>query len=471
MPAPAAPPAIKVPSLTQLTTPPAPPATPPAVEPKAGEGAPPIEEPPSPQPPAPKNEPPVIPTDILAKPPTAPVNTQKGAEQFKQERLQKKEERQSAQEIQIQFDQAKQELMKLQTEREQLQKQLDKHQADLEAERKVAEGRKKDLEDMRTGYFEQHRAQWNPLEDEQFQQANAQMLEKLKTKLPIRVPAGTNADGQPIEGRVFFDAILQQNGAHQGLANMLDTYTIAKRAGNEEGVNLAVNAMAQFLGANVDMTDTDEKNWKTLPPNSEAFKAIELALDEASPFHAQRAERYLQVQKEGPLLAKQQFENRENGIRQTLSQRIFLPPDVAAKRLQDDNQDATALMAIIVNQSPALKDIAERKLAELAPAYAAMGDRLFLPGLASNNPAEIQAHRQKEAHTRQVISGAMELALVGSCMGPVLASLIAERDAAEERANAASLLTNPGGEAGARAGKSGGSAPQPHIATEIVTGR
>lgn len=465
MPAIANPPAIKVPSLKELTA--APIAAPPAAEPKPGEGA------PAPGPGEngnPENKQVEIDTQIVQRPTGAPVTTAKGAAEFKQERLQGKQQKQDFASLQSEFDQTKIQFTQQGLELEKLRKDLADRDKAIEDNKKLAESRGKDLEDLRTGYYEQHRATWNPLEDAEFQTASQTMIERLRQKLPMRVPAGEDAQGQKKEARVFFDTILQQNGAHQGLANILDAYAIAKRHANEPGLTRAINAAAQFLGAAVDMTDPDETKWKTLPANDPTFKAIEEALDEATPFHLQRAERYAQVQKEGPALAKQQFEQRQNGIRQTLAGDIFLSPDVANKRLQADPDDTGALMAVIMSQSPQLKEIAERKLNDFAQAYAAMGDRLFLPGLSSANASEIAAHRQKEATTRGMLSEAMRLAVIGATVGPVISSLMHERDSAEERATAASLLTNPGGEGAAKAGKDG-RPPVPHIATEIVTGQ
>lgn len=470
----ATPPAIKLPSLASLTTAPTPKPAP-APEAKAGAVTPPPAEPePKPGAVTQKDEAPILETDIMGSKPTgaAPIGTAKAASDFKAERLMGKKEKLDLAQIQAEYDQAKLQLTQRDLDLEKLRKDLADREKALEEEKKLAQTRSKDLEDLRTGYFEQNRATWNPLEDEQFQTASKTMIDRLRAKLPIRVPAGHDEQGQPKEARVFFDSILQQNGAHQGLANMLDTYALAKRNANEKGMTLAINAMGQFLGANVDMTDPDESKWRLLPPTGDTFKAIELALDEAAPFHVQRAERYAQVQKEGPALAKQQFDNRENGIRQALSSRVFLPPDVATKRLQADPNDGTALCAVLINQVPALKEMAEKKLNEFSQAFAAMGDKLFLPGLASANPAEIAAHRQLEAVTRQTISSGMEYAIVGAVIGPILSSVMAERDAAEERANAASILTNPGGGAGSKAGGAG-DAPGggAALATEIVTGR
>lgn len=468
MPAVATPPPIKVPNFKTLTAAPAP---------AAAEVVPAPEITPAPEvkpPAAGEDPPPSFETSIVQEMPkgTAPVGTPKAAADFKAERLLGKQQKQDFAQVQSDYDQAKLQLVQRDLDLEKLRKDLADREKALEDEKKTAADRAKELDDLRAGYFEQHRATWNPLEDTEFQTAQQTMVDKLRTKLPMRVPT-KGADDQPTESRVFFDTILQQNGAPQGLANILDVYAMAKSNANEGGMNRAVNAMAQFLGATaVDMSGEDESKWKLLPASDPTFKQIETALDEATPFHVARTQRYAQVQKDGPTLARQQFESRETGIRQTLSTRIFLAPEEATKRLAADPNDGVALMGVLLSQVPALKEAAERKLREYAPAFAAMGDKLFLPGLASSNPAEIAAHRQREAQTRQIISEAMAHAISGAVMGPVLSSVIAERDDAEERAQAASLLTNPSGEGAAKAGKDGApAAAGASIATEIVTGR
>lgn len=469
MPATAAPP-IKVPPMSQLTA-----GAPPAPAPAPAAGAEPKEPTAAPDPePRPGTEtqpsPPVIDTQIVQPAGGAPVGTPKAKADFIRERHQNKQERVDAAALQAQLDQHKMEVVQKDLELEKLNKELEDHRKKLGDEKKIADQRKKELEEMQAGYFESHRAVWNPAEDEQFQSAQTTMIETLRSKLPMRVPSQFE-DGKIVnESRVFFDAILSQNGAPAGLANILDAYAVSKRHANEEGMNHAINAMAQFLGADVSMTDTEKRNWKLLPPSDATFKQIEQALEDATPHHLARTQRYSEIQKQGPVLAQQQYQNRESGIRQSLASQIFLAPDAAASRLKDDPQDTTALMGVLASQAPALKEIMERQLNDLAPAFAAMGDKLYLPGLASADPSQITAHRAKEAQVRQTISNAMRFAVIGASVGPVIANLIAERDLAEERANAASLLTNPTGEGAVRAGKDG-RPPAPHIETEIVTGR
>jgi hypothetical protein len=468
-PAPAVPSEIRIPAMKDLTG-----ATPP---PAPAPGAPTIEAPPVvPVEPAAPAAPVVreLETDIIqrvppAAPGAAPINTQKGAEQFKQERLQKKQEKQDAAELQAQLDQHKIMMVEKETALEKLQRDLDEERKQREIDKKLAEDMKRERDTLQASYFDTNRLSVNPTEDTEFTGAQNTMLDTLRLRLPIRVAGGVNGNGEATERRVFFDAILQQKGAAGGLANMLDAYAIAERAGDDGGIQKAVSAMARWLGAeNVEM-GPDEAQWKLLPTSDPTFKAIEAALKEATPHHLKRIERYSAIEKEGPRLAQQQFMQREEQIRHTLAADIFMSPQAAAERLRVDNSDSQALLAILTNQVPALKQLAERKLAEIAPAFASLGDRLYIPGLSMNDPAQIAAHRQREAQTRAVLSRAMRMAVVAEVMGPALAATIAQRDAAEERAAAASLVTNPL-PPGSRPGDHG-TPPATNIETDIVTGR
>lgn len=473
MPAVATPPPIKVPKLSDLQTAPAAPEAPPITP--AGSST--IVEPPTA---AEKTEeekrqeeptaPIVIDTQIVqSEPPkgSAPIGTTKGAEEFKRERLAKKEERATIDMVTQQFDAAKMELTQKGLELEDLRKKLEQAEKDRDLFKKNATDHEQNLTSLRTNYFESNRVNYNPTEDPEFTAAQSRMLDTLRRSLPIRVP-GKAAEGSdaPTEVRVLFDAILQQPGAANGLANILDAYHLATSRGNEDGIAMAVNAMAQMLGADVNVNPKDGEA-KLLKASDPAFQRIEQALELAAPDHLARVQRYAKLQQEGPKLALQQFEQRAQKLRQTLAADVFMTPQQAAERLKQDPADSAALVSQIVQAVPELRQRAEAELAELSDAYAALSDRLHIPGLASANPAEIAAHQEKERKYRTLLSTAMRSAVHGRVIGPILSSLIAERDSAEERANAAALLTNPGG--GAGVGKEG-RPPAPQIPTSIVTG-
>lgn len=474
MPATAEPPAIKVPKLKDLQAAPAAADTPP-VTPLPSSTI--VEQPAKADLPAPgegeHTQQPFIDTSIIQNEPpksNQPVGTAKSAEDFKRERLLQKETRASIEEVTRQYDLTKNELVQKGLEIEGLQKKLEQAEKERDAFKKSSGDREQDLLSLRTNYYEANRVTYNPAEDQEFITAQTTLLDTLRKNLPIRVPgkpaAGDDGAQAPTEVRVLFDAIMQQPGTHQGLANILDSYHLATSRGNEDGITIAVNAMAQLLGADVDVNPAAGQQPKLLKPSDPAFQKIEQALEQARPHHLARVDRYKTLQSEGPKLALQQFEQRSQKLRQTLAADVFMTPQQAAERLKQDPSDGAALMSQILQSVPALKERAEAELAEMTDAFAALSDRLQIPGLTSNNPAEIAAHREKEQKFRTVLATAMRAAVHGKMIGPILSNVMAERDAAEERATAASLLTSPGGSG--RVGKEG-QPPAPQIRTDIVT--
>lgn len=456
MPAPAAPaPAKKlaIPSLSKLATP-----AEPAPMPAAPKADPPPTEPVPPNPPPAPPAPPVIDTQIVQGP-GAPV---KSDAQFKQERLANKGAKFHFEELQTQYDASKATLAETEAALEKLRLEHEEANKKFEEANKLAETRLKDIENLRNGYFESNRATFDPNKDAALQKSTTDLLETLRTKLPVRV---TTKDGK--SSRVFVDALLQQKGSQTGLANILDTYAAARTNGNEKMMNLAINTMGAWLGADVDMTG-DEANWKLIPETDPLFTQLEQALEQAVPHHVARVNRFTEIQREGPALVKQQFEQRETALRDTLRSQVFIPAETAASRLKQDPNDPTALFSQIVSHVPELREMLDSKLALYANALAAVPDNLQLPGLATNDPAGIQAHQNAIAGVRATLSEVMKNAVWGAVAPGIVAALVAERDAAEQRAEAAAANTNPGGP-GARAGKEGEPAA-PKIDTQIVKG-
>jgi len=330
---------------------------------------------------------------------------------------------------------------------------------ELSEQRTLAETRKTEIEGLQATYYDSNRVVLDPTADPEFTAAQQQMMNELRVNVPARVK-GANGS----EMRVLFDNIIQQNGASEGLGNILGAYGRAKQTGNEPAMDLAVNAFAKLIGADVDMTARDEKEWRLLPNNDPVFLSIETALNKALPHFQTTTGRLQSFQQNAPQLAKQQYEKRATNIRQNLTSAIFLPTETATARLKADQNDPLALFSQLVSHVPALKQQVEEKLAHYSATYAALPDRLNLPTLAGNDKVSIANHQNEVKRHREVQGEIMRNAVIGATIGPILATLISERDAAEARADAAANNTNPGG---GRSGGAGG-AVQPSIDTQIV---
>lgn len=463
MPAPAAPAkktvAPKIPSMSKLTgdagagTPPASTENQPPAE---GDKPPGGSEPgPGPQP-EPKDQLPEIPTRILgAEKPQPP----KGQQAIIEERRKAKEEREKAGAAAGESEEFKIQLVTTQQERDRLKQERDEFERKQKEFEALAKKRDEELTELRQGYFQQHQPTVDVTQDETFNSAHQTMVERLVSNLPakIKTPAG--------EARVFPNHLLGDPKRMTGLHNILDKYTKAVEAGSEEGIDFAVQSMAMWMGADVDTTSPDPTKWKLLEKDDPALEKIEEALRAAAPQYQIKAERYRHISQTAPQLAKQQYEKKIGGLRDTLKGQVFLTQDAAVTQLRSDPNDSQALFSLIVQAAPELKDHVEATVGAYAETFATVSDQLRLPTLASNDPAAIQQHRTVVAQHQQKLARAMRNAVIGECIGPILSSLIAERDAAEARAAAAAEATNPGS-AGSRSGAGGSQEPQ--IPTSII---
>lgn len=462
MPAPAAPAkktiAPKIPSMSKLTgdAGAAPPAEnqPPAEgdKPPGGNEPPPGNNQPDPNAPAL----PEIPTRILgAEKPQPPKNQQAIIE----ERRKAKEAREQAGAVTNENDDFRVQLATTQAERDRLKAerdQFEQKQKDFEA---LANKRAEELEEVRKGYFTQHQPTVDPTQDETFVSAHQTMVERLTSHLPAKIKTAAG------EARVFPSHLLNDPAKMNGLHNILAQYNKAVAAGSEEGIDHSVQAMAMWLGADVDVTSANKADWKLLEKGDPALEKIEEALRAAAPQYQIKAERYTHIAQSAPVLAKQQYEKKIGGLREALKGQVFMSQDAAVTALRADPNDSQALFSLIVQAAPELKDHVEATLGGYAETFATVSDQLRLPTLASNDPAAIQQHRTVLAQHQQRLSRAMRNAVIGECIGPILTSLIAERDAAEARAAAAAEATNPGS-AGSRGGAGGSSTPE--IPTSII---
>lgn len=455
--APPAKPKITVPKMTELTAPAPAHTDAPNPAPKGSE--PPKEEPVPPNPPAPPVS--AVPLDFITENPNpAPGTPQKTDAQFAADRRRAKEERVDLQEITRQYDEAKVQIAQRDTELQQLRDQLAASQKTFDETKKLAETRATEIEDLRGRYVTDHTGQFDANADEILSGSTTKMLAELRGKLPPRIK---NKEGN--NAIVFFDALLANSANQQGLMNVLGAYHTAMVNHNEASANLAVNALATWLGADVDITPEDPQKRRLLPTDDPTFQAIETAMRAALPHFQDRITRYGEIQRDGPKLAQQQYSKREGQIRQTLSDSIFLTKDAALERLKVDSVDSLGLFAQIVPAVPELKAIVDAKLASYSEAFAAVGSNVSIP-MTGNDPNAIRAHQEKVSGIRTQLSEIMRNAVIGATIGPVLAQLITERDAAEARADAAASNANPGPPGGNAGGA--GNPPKAGAPTDFI---
>jgi len=441
----------KIPKMSDLTG-----AAPASAEPKTGDttlSTSPITTPP---PVEPKDDLPVIPTGIIGAERGAPGKTQQA---IIEERRKAKAAKEAAGEATGEAEQFKIQLVEAQAARDKLQVERDKLEQDRKDFEGLAKKREEEINEVRQGYFQQHQPIVDPAQDETFMQAHATMVERLVANLPARIHTAAG------DQRVFADRLLNDPAKLGGLHNILESYSKAVELGNEDAIDLSVNAAAQWMGADIDITSSDKNEWRTLDKNDQVFMKIEDALKAAAPQYRIKAERFGHIRQTAPQLAKQQFEKKIGGLRQTLKDQVFMSKDAAVNALGSDPNDSQALFSLIVQAAPELKDHVEATLGGYAETFATVSDQLRLPTLASNEPAAIQQHRSVLVQHQQRLARAMRNAVIGECIGPILASLIAERDAAEARAAGASEVTNPGS-VGGQGGSRGGS--EPKIPTSII---
>ncbi len=398
----------------------------------------------------------MIPTGIIGAERGAPGKSQQAIIEDRRKAKAAKEEAGAAH---VETDDFKIKLVQAEAERDKLKLERDKFEQDRKDFEALAKTREQEVAEVRQGYYNQHQPIFDPSQDETFMGAHQSMVERLSANLPSKIKTAAG------EQRVFSQNLMNDPAKLNGLHNILENYSKAVELGNEDGIDLSVQAMAQWMGADVDISDTDKSRWKLLDKDDAAFNKIEDALKSAAPQYRIKAERFSHIRQTAPQLAKQQHEKRIGGLRETLKGQVFLSKDAAVTALSADPNDSQALFSMIVQAIPELKDQVEATLGGYAETFATVSDQLRLPTLASNDAAAIQQHRAVLSQHQQRLARAMRNAVIGECIGPILSSLIAERDAAEARANGAAEATNPGS-AGSRSG--GGKGPDPVIPTSII---
>lgn len=397
-----------------------------------------------------------IPTDIHER-----QEVKKTPAQYAQERRDKKlaeaKKELGVDDLQAQLDAAKAATAQYEIEKQRIE--IEKRDAMKRAEEleALAKARTDELEQVRGSYFDSFKAAVAPDEDEEFATHARSYRSAFALNLPDRIP-----EADDTERRIFPEQLMDNPALAQGFDNIMSHYVAARHNQNAAGMDLAVNAVGQLLGIPMKIDPVLEKCEGLLPANDPTFRKIESAMQAAAPHFMSKSQRLKILSEEAPRIVGEQITNRTREIAANIKTAVILPRDVYEQRLQADPTDSAAVIAALVDDNPELSQFIDQTIATMAPAFARMG-KIQMPTLGSNTPQEIEKHRSEARGYQQRLASAMPAAVLGHIAGPIIASLMGELRAAQQRLGAMAQNQNPGSlEQGGS-----GNPPKPTIPTAI----
>lgn len=275
MPAPVAPPVKETPAPAEpkIVIPPLAQISPGAEPPKPGEPPPKIEtqiaKPPGPG----ADDDSGIPTNIIDPKHKSPA-------QFAEERRESKvaQVKRSLEEVQREADDSKMELARVMTEKEERDRKIadaEKARDEFKAEAERLRGEVSSVNDR---YFKANEAVFNPNTDEELRAASTSMFTAMNERMPSKV---VTTDGS--EKRVFFDQLVRSSPQiAAAMEQLVGHYAGARMNGDAKGIDRAVSAAAQILGANAFVGNTEDED-RLLNSSDPVFNEIEAALKDAIP--------------------------------------------------------------------------------------------------------------------------------------------------------------------------------------------
>lgn len=329
-----------------------------------------------------------------------------------------------------------------------------KRAEELEA---LAKTRTDELERTRNSYFDNFKASVSPDDDQDYVSHSKSYKTALALNLPDRIP---DADGS--ERRIFPEQLVDNPALAGGFDNIMTHYLAARSSQNSTGMDLAVNAVGQLLGIPMKIDPVPERCEGLLPANDPTFKRIESAMQAAAPHFMSKSQRLKTLSEEAPKIVAEQITSRTREISSNIRSAVILPRDVYQQRLMADPTDTAAVISALVDDNPELANYIDTTIESLSPAFARIG-KIQMPTLAGNTPADIDRHRNEALGYQRRLADAMPAAVLGRIAGPVIASLMAQLQAAQQRAGSTAQNQNPGSlDQGG-----GGTPPKPPIPTEI----
>ena len=332
--------------------------------------------------------------------------------------------------------------------------QYERRVAEFEALQKEREA---EIERLKTTYFEQHKATYNPADDEELRTASGTVQQTLLGGMPAFLPS---KEGTP--KRSVFDQYAKTAEGQGYIDQAMSNYVAAYNEGNDEKMNLAVNFMAQLSGSDAVVFSRDPDEQALLDLNDPSFREIETAMRKAMPSYMTKKQRERFVVEQAPVLAQQALQQRQATVSANLRKAVFLDPEVAAARAEIDPLDAGVVMNQIVQHSPELKEHLDRYIAFTAPTFARI--QFQDSTLASNDPKAIEAHRAGQLHHQKVGGEIMQKAMLGEIAPYIITELMGQLQALTLRAGDISANENPGGN---NSGDSTASPPNSHDISAI----
>ena len=421
--------------------------------PKPGESAPQV------TPPAPVVESleiPVDPYDESKGAPEIPTEPQpkKTAADFRRERLEKKGEKLTVAELERALGQEREQTVTLQARIAELEKQEQEREAALREKDLLIEQRDSEVASARSNYFDQNKAVFLPQQDPDIVRLTDSIYSTFAREMPSHIMDASGTQRRILPSTVKNASFMMQAD------KIIDAYTKAIHKNDGATADLAVNAMAELLGADVKVS-VDPQQSKLIDNNSSLFTQLDKAMRTVSDDFAKRDGLITQFHTEAPKKALGAWNSRRDGISSGLTKTIFLSPQDRRELAQKDPSNPSLLLTTIIETTPALKRMAEQKIGIVADSFAALEGKIVLPTLLSNDPQEIQQHQQRVAEIRGNHAEIMRSAVLGMCAAPILSALLEERDALALRAGELSQAQNPGAPSPR--------APQAQPAAEIPT--
>lgn len=405
-----------------------------AAPPAPNDGKPPAE--------APKDDEqaPEIEVDPYSDQPQKPVDQldgKKPAKDFIKERREGKEKKLKLEEVENILAEERTAALQLQQKLEEATRLAEEREAALKERDNLLEQSKAEIEQSRANYFDQHKAVFSEDQDPDITSATDKIYGTLAQTLPAHV---RTADGTM--KRVLPQKI--QDPSFRKMADrIIHAYTVAINGGDSDTADLAVNSMAELLGANVKVTP-DKESRILMTSDDPVFSEIERSMRSVSPDFTNRHKMLMQFKETAPLKAKESWEKRRSDIKSNLTSTIFMPQDKASEILTKDPGNMVVLFSRVVESSPMLKKLAEQKIAQVADAFSVLKGEIVLPTLTSNEPAAVAEHQQRVASLRQTHAEVMKSAVIGMCAPLIIKTLIEERDAYAARAEQAAVAMAPG---------------------------
>lgn len=433
-------PKIEIPSLASLTGKQSPAPDPKTVTPGDPAPAPVVES---------GDEKPTIPTDIFnAPPPTkTPAQFAEERKKAKQAKVQQAVE-EATSEWQTKYEAEMAQRLEREKRLQELENELTRYKEELPQFKTLAEQRAAELEEARKSYFNSAQSIVSPMDDPDFVSANENLTRTLLASMPDLI---TTAEGTR---SVPFENIAQDPAKMGQVEQAIGFYADARQKGDQVTMDRAISYVAMLLGAPVKISK-DPNEEVLLERGSEDYKSINAALKAAVPHLQQKIGRLQAIEQDRPALVQRKLQQKTEAIRGLLNEQIFMPEDRIQETLQSDPANGVAIIAAMANAVPAIKERLEAAVAGLSTVFASVQDGFILPPPASNDPAAIKAHQEKTRAMHIQVASAMRNAAAFEAVGPILAQVISERDAALSRLEQHSKLTNPGSSAERPSGSDG----------------